>query len=316
METTPTPAARRLGPLVLEPILVERIWGVDHLPAHYPQPQPGKPIGEVWLTAEENKVHSGPFEGRTLQEVAKENVAQLKAEHGFPLLLKILAPKEKLSVQVHPDNAEAQAMGQPRGKTECWYVLEAEPDAKVAVGLAPGVTAEDFKTSIADGTAEATLGMIPVKAGDMVFVDAGTVHAIGPGMLVLETQQYSDVTYRLYDYGRPRELHVQQGLAVTKTATEAGLVTPVSMGSFSRLVACEYFAVDRIEVGGTATHPVGYQDNLQVLVALGDGASLRAADGEVELSLPAGRAVVLPAEGVEYVLRAHGATAVMRILEP
>ena len=298
-----------LGPFVLEPIFKERIWGAETLPKPYPQPEKGKPIGEVWLTAEECVV-SG--RGVTLGELAAAEPEKLRAAHGFPLLLKMLLPKEKLSVQVHPNDAEAKLLGQERGKTECWYVLEAEPGATVAVGLREEMSAEAMKAAIADGSMESRMEMLPVKAGDMVFVDAGTVHAIGPGMVVLETQQYSDVTYRLFDYGRPRELHVEQGVAVTKMSKAAGLVKPVAMGDFVRLVESDYFVVDRFEIGAGGSVSLGNASSLQILVALGDGCTVTA-DG-VSVVLPQGQAVVLPAEGVKYDVVGGG--TVVRVLEP
>ena len=212
-------SSSNLGPITLAPIFQERIWGVEALPAWYPQPTPGHPIGEAWLTAETCVAASGPHAGKSLAELATlypEALANTSGV-GFPLLIKTLFPREKLSVQVHPNDAEALALGQPRGKTECWYVLSADPGATVAVGFREPLTLDDIRAAIADKTLEDKLAYIPVKAGDMVYVDAGTVHAIGPGMVVLETQQYSDVTYRLYDYGRPRELHVDAGLAVSRT---------------------------------------------------------------------------------------------------
>ena len=154
------------------------------------------------------------------REWPKEFGAEQPGE--FPLLMKFLFPREWLSVQVHPNDAEAQAIGQPRGKNECWYVLSAEPDAKLALGFREKMTPEEIERAIHEGTLESKLQYVPVKAGDMVYVEAGTIHAIGPGMVVLETQQYSDTTYRLYDYGRPRELHLKDGLAVTKAQTEVG----------------------------------------------------------------------------------------------
>jgi mannose-6-phosphate isomerase len=207
-------AAATLGPVTLAPIFQERIWGVDALPAWYSRPGGLGPIGEVWLTAETCTVTGGPLAGKSLAEITREHPKLFggTAEGAFPLLMKILLPREKLSVQVHPNDVEAQAFGQPRGKTECWYVLSAEPGASVAVGLNDPLTTEQIHAAIEDETLEDHLRYIPVHAGDMVFVDAGTIHAIGPGMVVLETQQYSDITYRLYDYGRPRELHVQAGL--------------------------------------------------------------------------------------------------------
>ncbi len=144
--------------------------------------------------------------------------------------MKLLFPNDKLSVQVHPDDAQAQAMGQPRGKTECWYVLEAEPGATIALGLKTGATADVVRAAIAGGTMEDWMEWVPVSVGDMVFVDAGTVHAIGPGVVLLETQQTCDVTFRMYDYGRPRELHVEQALKVMRAKTAAGKVAPKTDG--------------------------------------------------------------------------------------
>ena len=139
----------------------------------------------------------------TLGEVTREWPKEFGAEQPgeFPLLMKFLFPREWLSVQVHPNDAEAQAIGQPRGKNECWYVLSAEPDAKLALGFREKMTPAEIERAIHEGTLESKLQYVPVKAGDMVYVEAGTIHAIGPGMVVLETQQYSDTTYRLYDYG-------------------------------------------------------------------------------------------------------------------
>ena len=166
----------------------------------------------------------------------------------FPLLVKILFPNEKLSVQVHPNDAEAQARGQERGKTECWYVLAAEPGAAVALGLKRGVTVEDLRAAAT--SMEELVERVPVAVGDMVFVDAGTVHAIGPGVTLLEVQQTCDITYRLYDYGRPRELHLEAGLAVTKERTRAGKVAPRPMDGFTRLIEERYFVVDRFDIVG------------------------------------------------------------------
>ena len=179
--------------------------------------------------------------GRTLQETVAEQARTIlgssteeTSPSEFPLLVKILFPNDKLSVQVHPDDLQAQAIGQPRGKTECWYVLEAEPGAAVALGLKDGVTLDAVRSAIDDGSLEGLLTMVPVSVGDMVFVDAGTVHAIGPGVVLLETQQTSDTTYRMFDYGRPRPLHVEQGLGVTKLTTRAGKVAPQQRGGYIR----------------------------------------------------------------------------------
>jgi mannose-6-phosphate isomerase len=133
-------------------------------------------------------------------------------------------------VQVHPDDAMAQKYGHPRGKTECWYVLEAEPGAQVACGLKPGVTLDQVKAGIEAGTLEQSLNLLDVARGEMIFVDAGTVHAIWPGSILLETQQNCDLTYRMYDYGRGRELHIEKSLEAIRLQTRAGKVAIAGEG--------------------------------------------------------------------------------------
>jgi mannose-6-phosphate isomerase len=245
-----------LAPFRLLPTFSPRPWGRRSLEPWYSaelvaQSDEGttEPIGEAWLTGPQSRVAEGPLTGWTLAEVAREHTGDLlgrwRDEGEFPLLLKLLFPDDKLSVQVHPDDEGARQLGQPRGKTECWYVVDAKPGATVACGIRPGVTHQQMREAIAEGTLEILLLQIPVEAGDLVFVDAGTVHAIGPGVTLLETQQTSDTTFRIFDYGRPRELHVEQGLKATKLATDAGKVTPVSIAHGTRLVQQRYFTVDR-----------------------------------------------------------------------
>jgi mannose-6-phosphate isomerase len=305
-----------IGPFTLEPIFQERIWGVETLPDWYPQPAAGKPIGEAWLTAETCIASDGALKGVSLAELTRRYPEAFAggALGEFPLLIKTLFPREKLSVQVHPNDAEAQALGQPRGKTECWYVLSAEPGATVAVGFHEELTREQIRTAIEDKTLEDKLRYLPVKAGDMVYVDAGTVHAIGPGMVVLETQQYSDITYRLYDYGRPRELHVDAGLGVSKANSDAGLATPVEMDGFVRLVQSVYFAVDRFSLTENVYASLGESGRMQMLFAMGEGCSV--VSDSASMALEPGRIVVLPSENVEYRLRAASTAEIIRILQP
>ena len=201
------------------------------------------------MTAPLSEAVEGARAGQTLQQIAQEDTEGLlgawREEREFPLLLKLLFPDDKLSVQVHPDDEHARAMGQPRGKTECWYVVDAERDATVACGLLPGVDPQQMHAAASDGSMESLLRFIPVQRGDMVFVDAGTVHAIGPGVTLLETQQTSDTTFRLYDYGRPRELHLDSGVAVSRAETRAGKVAPAKIRNGERLIEEQYFTVDR-----------------------------------------------------------------------
>lgn len=309
-----------VGPIPLRPIFSERVWGVETLPSWYTPPSTGQRIGEAWLTAETCVADSGPLQGTPLADLVRRKPAALGGgeQAEFPLLVKVLMPREKLSVQVHPNDAEAQARGLgSRGKTECWYVLSAEPGAQIALGFREDISTDEIRASIEDQTLEEKLRYVTLKAGDMVFVDAGTVHAIGPGLVVLETQEYSDLTFRLYDYGRPRELHVEAGLAVARSTTAAGLVAPVEMSGFTRLVRSEYFVVDRFTLvqappGSDAAASLGLSGQVQMLVALSDGCAVHG--GGTSTALPPGWAVVLPAEGVDYSL--SGAGEVIRIAQP
>jgi mannose-6-phosphate isomerase len=289
----------KVGPFRLAPWFSPRPWGRMSLRPWYADTGTTEPVGEAWLTGPQSVIETGPMAGQTLAAVgaqAGESLLGASGEGEFPLLVKLLFPNDKLSVQVHPDDAQAQAMGQPRGKTECWYVLEAEPGATIALGLKPGATADVVRAAIADGTMEDWMEWVPVSVGDTVFVDAGTVHAIGPGVVLLETQQTCDVTFRMYDYGRPRELHVEQALKVMRAKTSAGKVLPRQMdgagSGFTRLIEQKYFVVDRydVEAGGEVVVPGG---RAGCLVGLTGSATVRLGDAEVEMF--SGRAVVVPA---------------------
>jgi mannose-6-phosphate isomerase len=310
------PTQNKIGPLPLRPLLVERMWGSQHLPAWLPAPTAGKLIGEAWLTAAECLIEGQAFHGKPFAELIMRSPTQFAANPvapEFPLLIKLLFPREKLSVQVHPDDALARSLGQPNGKTECWYVLSADPGASIMVGFADEISPTQIREAIAAGTLEQKLRSIPVKAGDMIYIPAGTVHAVGPGMTLLETQQTSDVTYRLFDYGRPRELHIEQGLAAIKAATDAGIVTPIQMPGFTRLISSPYFVIDRF-VASTDGAPIGNSGALQILIALDEGCFLECSTGTA-LPLLRGNAVILPAEPVEYHLRSAFGSSVIRISE-
>jgi mannose-6-phosphate isomerase len=297
----------RVAPFRLKPWFSERVWGKRDLRPWYADTGTTELVGEAWLTGPQCAVETGTFAGRTLASVATE----LGGE--FPLLVKLLFPAEKLSVQVHPDDAQAQALGETRGKTECWYVLEAEPGAAVALGLKAGVDAAAVKAAVADGTMESLMEWVPVSVGDMLFVDAGTVHAIGPGVVLLETQQTSDVTYRLYDYGRPRELHLEKGLQVIKAKTDAGKVMPREMDGFTRLIEQRYFVVDRFEISATRELVVDFA-GAGCLVGLAGSGVVRTADGELELT--PGRAVVVPVGDGDVVVETKAGVTFARCVAP
>lgn len=282
--------------------------------------KPEQPIGEAWLTGDTCVAETGEFAGKTLREIAdSEHDALLGTDPAckdFPLLLKLLFPHDKLSVQVHPDDAMANRLGQPRGKTECWYVLEAQPGAAVFLGLVPGVDMDAVRRAISDQTLEDLLVQVPVDQGDMIFVDAGTVHAIGPGVVLLETQQTSDTTFRLYDYGRPRELHIDRALEATRPRTAAGKVKPVARDGGERLIEQRYFSVDRFALSPGKTLSLHDGRGVpQTLVLLEGGATL-VAENAPPVELRRGRAVVVPASCNLCELRADSTALVIRSLPP
>ena len=238
-----------MAPFRLAPYFRTRPWGFQDLRPWFEYQTTGEPIGEVWLTGEMCIAETGPYAGHSLKAIIAEHTEELLGEAAgageFPLLVKVLFPKEMLSVQVHPDDALAQKYGFPRGKTECWYALDAAQDAKVALGLAEGTTAEQVRAAIEEAMLEKYLKWLPVQAGDMIYVDAGTVHAIGPGAVLLETQQTSDLTYRMYDYGRGRELHVEKSMQASRMTTRAGKVPPVQEDGHWVLIREHYFEMER-----------------------------------------------------------------------
>jgi mannose-6-phosphate isomerase len=304
----------KLYPLLMKPLFDPRPWGRFDLSPIYPR-QFDEKIGESWLTGDNCVVQNGPLAGKSLAQLSAQYERELvgeapRDENRFPLLMKFLFPQEKLSVQVHPDDAAAQEVGEPCGKTECWYVAHADSGAEIGLGLKPGVTRVDFEKSIHENRAEDLLNWIKVSAGDMIFVAGGTVHTLGPGSIIVETQQQSDTTYRLYDYGRPRELHLEHGLRVIKENARSGkvrLLAPQNLnGSGSRqqqLVASSYFAVEKYELKSAhCFNADAGKSSAQILVATEGGGTL-SAPGHDAVRFAKGDAVVIPANIAQFELQ-------------
>lgn len=319
-----------LYPLLMQPDFDPRPWGTQDLSPIYPNHRFEQKIGEAWLTGDECKVSNGPLRGQTLAHISEQYQSELVGEAArdpkrFPLLLKFLFPYEKLSVQVHPDDAQAQRVGQPWGKTECWYVAHAKPGAQIALGLKPGVTAAQFEQSIQQNRAEELLNWINVYAGDMIYVAGGTVHTLGPGSIIVETQQQSDTTYRLYDYGRPRELHLKDGLAAVKDKVNSGKVLrPAPTESATRksryapLVAAPYFAVEMFETRESlhlATRDDSGKHSVQILVAV-EGCGVIEVPGGEPITLAKGDAVVIPACLEKFAVRPQWNLELLRAYVP
>ncbi len=309
-----------LPPFKLMPYFQTRIWGFDDLRPWFDiQTSPGsKPIGEVWLTGAKCTIATGPLTGRNFAEAVKEHAsavlgAAFALEAEYPLLIKVLFPREKLSVQVHPDDALAQQKGEPRGKTECWYALDAEPDAKVALGFKPGTTPDSVRRAIVDNTMEDLLGWLPLHTGDMVYVDAGTVHAIWPGSVILETQQTSDTTYRLYDYGRPRELHVDASLEAMRLDTGAGKSERTAgVRGEAVLVDEQYFRVERWEGDAAGLSAAAREDGGPQLIFVAGGALHIEGKDFAPFTLTRCELAVIPAN--TPVWEARGEAEVIRIV--
>lgn len=204
----------------LTPQFVERIWGVDSLAPYFDECA-GKRIGEVWF----------------------------QTDPPLSLLTKFIFTSERLSVQVHPNDGQARARGLQNGKTEMWHMLHAEPGASVALGFRESVALDAMAAAAKTGEIEQLLDWVPVETGDSIFTPAGTVHALGAGLVVVEVQQHSDTTYRLWDYGRGRELHLEDGLAVSDLGPARFRPlkrAPLKDGVARRLAACDYFVTEEI----------------------------------------------------------------------
>jgi mannose-6-phosphate isomerase len=306
-----------LYPLLMSPAFDPRPWGTLDLSPIYPNHRFDEKIGESWLTGDNGKVANGPLRGKSLAELSAQYGRELVGEAAhdstrFPLLTKFLFPHEKLSVQVHPDDEAARHAGQPCGKTECWYVTHAKPGAQIGLGLKPGVTLAQFEQAIQHQHAEELLNWINVFPGEMIYVAGGTVHTLGPGSIIVETQQQSDTTYRLYDYGRPRELHLKEGLAVLKETTKSGkVIRPAprliagTKNRRSPLVASPFFVVEMFELKDPQdfrTRDDTGRSSVQILVAV-EGCGMVEARGAEPVTLAKGDAVVVPASVVDFHVR-------------
>jgi mannose-6-phosphate isomerase len=243
--------------LNLEPQYRERVWGGQRL--HPAEP----PIGEEWVAYGPTRVASGPQSGRTLDELVLRAGPDLlgtavATRYGsrFPILVKLLDCADWLSVQVHPNDAQARTMVGPGefGKTEAWYFVETSPDARILAGVKPGVGPAELAEAIRNGTVLEVIGEVPVHAGEAILIPAGTLHALGPGLLVYEIQQASDTTYRVYDWDRPqsagRRLHIEESVAVTQPvgAENVNRPNPEPASGTAAVVASEYFQVDLVRI--------------------------------------------------------------------
>ncbi|MGA2961400.1 MAG: type I phosphomannose isomerase catalytic subunit [Candidatus Korobacteraceae bacterium] len=310
-----------LYPILMIPEFSPRPWGTRDLRPIYTRVVGKEPIGEAWLTGDECRVANGPFSGASLSDLCRRFGRELVGQAApqpdrFPLLTKFLFPHDKLSVQVHPDDEGARELGQPCGKTECWYVAKCLPGAQVGLGLKPGVGKPEFEAAILANRAENLLNWVDLNPGDLIYVDAGTVHSIGPGSILIETQQNSDTTFRLYDFGRGRELHIEQGLRAMRESTNAGKVSSRMIGGHDLLVASPCFVVEHFALTEPLTLAVAPgRTSAQVLVAV-EGSAVVEWEGGQPVSFNRGEAVVIPASIEQVGLRPQWAVEFLRMRVP
>jgi len=323
----------KLAPLRFAPAFYPRIWGARSLAPLFPDaPVAEEPIGEAWLTGHDCVFATGHWAGHKVSEAWQEMTPEwagtrLAGQPHFPLLVKFIFPEEKLSVQVHPDDEyarkhESKAGG--IGKTEMWYAVAARPGAQVMVSLKPGVTRESFRQAIVDGTAEDCVEHLPIQAGEAIFVPPGTVHTIGPGVVLCEIQENSDLTYRVYDYnrrdahGKPRPLHVEKAFDVINFGEQSGgRIEPLCIrrGPLTEtyFVACRYFATEKWEFGERIA-AVTSAEHFDLLIFLDGNGRLRWGENTVEYA-PA-QVWMVPAALGAYYLEPKQKTALLRTYVP
>lgn len=271
-------------PIVFEPIAMERVWGGRRLEALYGKALPhGSPIGETWEVVDredaQSVVHNGPLRGTTLHELWTAHRAEIfgaaYVRHEaprFPILIKLLDARERLSLQVHPPARVAPSLG-GEPKTEMWYFADTLPGAKIYAGLKRGVTRERFEKLLRSGHVEETLHTIPVETGDSIFIPSGRLHAIGEGNVIVEVQQNSDTTYRVFDWnrsgldGRPRKLHIEESLVSTNFHDFEPDADHITEGV---LAECPYFKVEKFSLSSPKP---ACPDNRFVLYTLLSGAA-------------------------------------------
>lgn len=277
--------------LKLNPVFKDYLWGGTKLRDEYGFESDLDKLAEGWMLSchkdGENTIENGEFAGKTLTEIVSTN-PDILGENGrnfeyFPILIKLIDAKNDLSVQVHPDNEYAMRVEKEYGKTECWYILDCDEGAELIYGFNREITSEEFESRIADNTFLETVNKVKVKKGDLFFIEAGTLHAIGKGILLAEIQQNSNTTYRVYDYGRlgadgkPRDLHVQKAIDVTNCTPPTRSTDPegelVECDGYTTqlLTKCDLFNVEKVTVNSAFNGSADNKSFVSILITDGNG---------------------------------------------
>ncbi|WP_099159674.1 mannose-6-phosphate isomerase, class I [Virgibacillus ndiopensis] len=308
-------------PIFLSPVFQERIWGGEKLHTLYGYDIPNAKTGEAWvISAHPNgpsAITNGPLKGKTLADAWNEHgeLFNKKAnnDEAYPLLVKILDANDDLSVQVHPNDKFAREVeDQPYGKTECWYVLSADPNAELILGH-HAKSEQELEAMMDNGEWEELLQRVRVQAGDFIYVPSGTIHAIGKGIVILETQQSSDITYRVYDYdrvdanGQKRDLHIERAKQVTTVPHQRMAIEKqeetIGDLTMKKLVEEKYFTVSHWQLNGKVTQHLS-KDFLQVSVI--EGSAKITVDGN-SFTIEKGSHFILPTGIKEYELAGEAA---------
>jgi mannose-6-phosphate isomerase len=287
-------------PLKFIPIYQDRIWGGKNLEKVFGRTIHGDHVGESWdLSSHPNGtsiVENGVLAGKSLNEIILEYKEKLMGkkfahEKSFPLLIKILDANDNLSIQVHPDDEYAQKVAGEEGKTEAWYVVHAKEEAQIIYGLKNHITKEGFIRAVENNQIMDAVKKVPVKSGDMIFVPAGTIHALLDGVMVYEVQQNSDTTYRIYDYdrvgddGKRRELHIEKAMEVINFAEQPSTIFK------NTSVHCQHFSMEKLSIAGEIAEKT--KDQFLIYCVIEGSGEIRYKD--VVESLRAGETVLIPA---------------------
>lgn len=311
-----------LYPLLLQPAFKDYLWGGNRLREQFGKNTDMEPLAESWeLSCHRDGlsiIANGEYANKTLAEVLKEFpqwIGTKNTSSHFPLLIKLIDAKKNLSIQVHPDEAYAQLHEGESGKTEMWYVLDAEKGATLIYGFSKNITKEEFARRIQDNTLLEICNVVPIHKGDVFFIEAGTLHAIGEGALIAEIQQSSNSTYRVYDYGRlgkdgqPRPLHIEKALAVTKLTTETHDAKPLArfpyFADFKQTILeeCDLFKVTHFEIQGQCPL-VAHMDTFHSILVTEGHLALNYLSESI--ALEKGQSVFIPAGFGEYILSGCG----------
>ena len=325
---------RELYPMLLKPAFKDYIWGGTRLRDDFGKECDLDKIAESWeLSCHKDGasvIANGKYAGKTLTEVIEENKKLLGAAcerfEYFPILIKLIDAKDNLSVQVHPDNDYAQRVEGEYGKTEMWYIVDADEGAELLYGFKHEISKEEFRERIENNTLLEVTNSVPVKKGDVFFIRSGTLHAIGKGILIAEIQQNSNTTYRIYDYGRvgkdgkPRELHIDKAIDVTKLCP-AEPYPPTEWETFrdgdwreKLLSSCEYFTVKALDINERAWLEASDKSFVHILVLDGETIFSSGYGKEHTLKLTKGSSVFIPA-GYGHFELTGDCSAVMTYIE-